>query len=75
MWPPGILLHRNARWIAHHRHLVHGKHRAHERAGEIVPAMHDQHAQLGVGGDGLTQFGHRSAAQIVAAIPLAGSTS
>src|SRR5208282_529845 len=36
-----ILMHGDTRGIAHYRHLVDGQDRAHERAGEIVPAMHD----------------------------------
>ena len=44
--PARILMHRDARRIAHHRHLVHSQHRSHEGTRQIVPSMHNQHAHL-----------------------------
>ncbi|CAM5209155.1 hypothetical protein LSPH26S_03833 [Lysinibacillus sphaericus] len=61
-----------ARGSGHHRrHLVHRQHRDHERAGQVVPAMGDQHAQLGVVRHCLAQLADRAFAGIVVLVPQA----
>ena len=53
-------------------HLVDGEDGAHEGAGEVVPAVDDEDAELGVGGDGFAQIGDgRRGADQALAIPLA----
>src|SRR5271155_4782880 len=53
----------------HERHLVDGQDRAHEGAREVVPAVGDDDAHLGISGDGLPQVFNGALAQLIAAIP------
>ncbi len=69
MCPPGYCLHLHARRIAHERHLVDDQARGHERARQVVPAVHDQHLQFRIDRDRLAQLLHRAALFLVAAIP------
>ena len=69
MWPPGNSRTSTRVGVAHHRHLVHGEHRTHERARQIVPSVHDENPQLGIGGNGLAQIWHRALAHIIVALP------
>src|ERR1700733_30027 len=61
----GKLVDLYAAGITHDRHLVYAEYRSHERAREVVPSMHDQHAQLGIGSNRLAQVSHRTLAQVV----------
>ena len=49
--------------VSHQRHLVDGEDGTHKRAGEVVPAMHDEDAQLGVGCHGLAKVRDGSVAE------------
>ena len=71
MWPPGYFFTCTRVGVAHRRHLVDDQHRSHERAGQIVPAVGDQHAQVRVVGHRLAQLRDRSLVGIVVLVPQA----